>query len=61
MTTATILSVLFNYVIHGDHTYKAIWTLNVDGQSELWVEDGDNHDTSVVVIMTIYCLVHFES
>jgi len=55
MTTATILSIVFNFVTHGDHTYKAIWTLDIGGHSELGGKDGDNHDTfAVVVIMTEY-------
>jgi len=29
MATATILSTVFNLVTHGDHTYKAIWTLDI--------------------------------
>jgi len=59
MTTATILSVVFNFIIHGDHTYKAIWMLNMGGHSVLWVEDGDDHDTFVVVvIMTEYIVGH---
>jgi len=52
MTTAIILSVVFNSVIcGGDHTYKSISieTLDIGGHSELSVEDGDNHDTFVVV------------
>ena len=56
MTTATILSIFFSFVTHGDHTYKAIWTFDIGGHSELWVKDGDNHDTcAVVIIMTEYC------
>jgi len=35
MTTATILSVVFNFVICGDHTNKAIWMLDIGGQLEL--------------------------
>jgi len=63
MTTATILSVVFNFVMHGDHTYKAIWTLDIGGHSELLVKDGDDHDTfAVVVIMIEYnCWACFES
>ena len=45
--------------MHGDHTYKAIWMLDIGGHSELWVKDGDNHDTfAVVVIMTDYIVGH---
>jgi len=59
MTTATILSIVFNFVAHGDHTYKAVWTLDIGGHSELWVKDGDDHDTfAVVVIMTEYIVGH---
>jgi len=59
MTTATILSIVFNFVAHGDHTYKAIWTLDIDGHSELWNKDRDDHDTfAVVVIMTEYIVGH---
>jgi len=62
MTIATILSVVFNLLIHGDHTYKAIWTLDIGGQLELWVEDGDNHNIfAVVVIMIEYCWARFKS
>ena len=33
--------------------------LNIGGHSELWVEDGDNHDTfAVVVNMTEYIVGH---
>jgi len=53
MTATTILSIVFNFVTRGDHTYKAIWTLDIGGHSELWVKDGDNRNTfAVVVIMT---------
>jgi len=59
MTTATFLSIVFNFVTCGDHTYKAIWTLDIGGHSELWVKDGDNHDTFVVVvIMAEYIVGH---
>jgi len=59
MTTATILSIFFNFVAHGDHTYKAIWTLDIGGHSELWVKDGDDHDTFAVVgIMTEHIVGH---
>ena len=59
MTTATILSIVFSFVIDRDHTYKAIWPFNIGGYSELWVKDGDNHDTFiVVVIMTEYIVGH---
>jgi len=59
MTTATILSIVFNFVTRGDHIYKAIWTLDIGGHSELWVKDGDNHNTFVVVvIMTEYIIGH---
>jgi len=54
-----ILSIVFNFVTRGDHTYKAIWTLGIDGHSELWVKDRDNHNTFVVVvIMTEYIAGH---
>jgi len=55
MTTVTILSVVFNF-IHGDHTYKAIWMIDIGGHSELWVED--DHDTFAVVIMIEYIVGH---
>jgi len=59
MTTATILSIVFNFLTRGDHTYKAIWTLNIDRHSELWVKDGNDHDTfAVVVNMTEYIVGH---
>jgi len=59
MTTATILLIVFNCVTCGDHTYKAIWMLDIGGHLELWVKDGDNHDTfPVVVIMTEYIVGH---
>jgi len=59
MTAATILSIVFNFVTHGDHTYKAIWTLDIGRHSELWVKDGDDHDTfAVVVIMTEHIVGH---
>ena len=59
MTTATILSIVFNFLTHGDHTYKAISTIDIGGHSELWVKDGKNHDTyAVVVIMTEYIVGH---
>jgi len=59
MTTATILSIFFNFVTRGDHTYKAIWMLDIGGHSELWVKDGDNPNTFVVVvIMTEYIVGH---
>jgi len=59
MTTATILSIVFNFIRHGDHTYKAIWMLDIGGHSELWVKDGDNHNTfAVVVNMTEYIVGH---
>jgi len=59
MTTTTILSIVFNFVIGGDHTYQAIWMLNIGGHLELWVKDGDNHDTfAIVVIMTEYIVGH---
>jgi len=46
---------VFNFVICGDHTYKAIWMLDIGGHLELWVKNGNNHDTfTVVVIMTEY-------
>ena len=59
MTTATILSIVFNFVAYLDHTYKAILMLNIGGHSELWVKDGDHHHTfAVVVIMTEYIAGH---
>jgi len=58
MTTATILSTVFNFVTCGDHTYKAIWTLDTGGHSELWVKYWDNHDTFAVLIMTEYIVGH---
>ena len=55
MKTATILSIVFNFVARGDHTYKAIWMLNIGGHLELWAKDGSDHDTfAVVIIMTEY-------
>jgi len=55
MTTAPILSIVFNFVARGDHTYKAIWMLNIGGHLELWAKDGSDHDTfAVVIIMTEY-------
>jgi len=33
----TILSIVFNFVTHEDHTYKAIWTLDIGGHLEPWV------------------------
>jgi len=59
MATATILSTAFNFITCGDHTYKAIWMLDIGGHSKLWVKDVDNHDTFVVVvIMTEYIVGH---
>jgi len=59
MIATTILSIVFNFVTHEDHTYKAIWTLNIGGHLESWVKDGDDHDTfAVVVIMTEYIVEH---
>jgi len=59
MATATIPSIVFNFVTHGDHTYKVIWTLDIGGHMELWVKDGDDHNTFVVVvIMTEYIVGH---
>jgi len=59
MTTATILSIVFNFVTCGDHTYKDISMLDIGGHSELWVKDGDDHDIfAVVVIMTEYTVGH---
>ena len=59
MTTATILSIVFNFVTCGDHTYKAIWMLDIGGHSELQVKDGDNYDTfGVAVIMKEYIIGH---
>jgi len=55
----TILSIVFNFVTHEDHTYKAIWTLDIGGHLESGVKDGDDHDTFVVVvIMTEYIVGH---
>jgi len=51
MTTATILPIVFNFVTHGDHTYRAIWTFDIGGHLESWVKDGDNHSTFVVVVI----------
>jgi len=48
MTTATILSIAFNFVACEDHTYKAIWTLDIGGHLELWA------NFAIVVIMTEY-------
>jgi len=57
MTPATILSIVFNFVAHGDHTYKAIWTLDIGGHLEFWVKD--DHDTfAVVVVMTEHIVGH---
>jgi len=53
MTAATILSIVFNFVTRGDHTYKAIWMLDIGGHSELWVKDGDDHNTFAVVVIMI--------
>jgi len=59
MTTATILSIVFNFVAREDHTYKVNWTLNIGGHSEMWAKDGDDHNTSAVfVIMTEYIVGH---
>jgi len=59
MATATILSTVSNFVTCGDHTYKAIWTLDIGGHLELWVKDGDDHNTfAVVVTMTEYIVEH---
>jgi len=59
MATATILSTVSNFVTCGDHTYKVIWTLDIGGHSEMWVKDGDDHNTFVVVvIMTEYIAGH---
>jgi len=30
---------------------QGIWTLDIGGHLELWVKDGDNHDTFVVVVI----------
>jgi len=56
MTTATFLSVVFNFVIiYGDHSHKVILTLFIGGHSELYIEDGCNHNTFVaVVILAVY-------
>ena len=36
-----------------------LWTLDIGGHSELWVKDGDNHDTfAVVIIMKEYIIGH---
>jgi len=40
MATAIILSTVFNFVTCGDHTYKAIWMLDIGGHLELWVKNG---------------------
>jgi len=58
MTTTTIPSIVLNFVTCGDHTYKAIWTLDIGGHLELWVKDGGNHDTFAVVVMTEYIVGH---
>jgi len=59
MTTTTILSIVFNLITHEDHTYKAIWMLDIGGHSESWVKDGNNLDTfAVVVIMTEHIVGH---
>jgi len=61
MTATTILSIVFNFVTREDHTYKAIWTFDISGHLELWVKDGDDHDTfvvRVVVIMTEHIVGH---
>jgi len=57
MTAATILSIVFNFVTRGDHTYKAIWMLNIDGHLELWVKDGDDHNIFAVVVIMTECIV----
>ena len=58
MMTAAILSTLNTYIC-GDHAYMDIWTLDIGRKSELWVEDGDDHNTFVVaVIMTEYIVGH---
>jgi len=58
MTAATILSIVFNFVTHDNHTYKAIWTFDIGGHLELWVKDGDDHDTFTVVVMTEHIVGH---
>jgi len=59
MTTVTILSIVFNFLACGDHTYNAIQMLYIGGHSELWVKDGDNHDTiAVLIIMTEHIVEH---
>jgi len=59
MATATILSTVFNFVTCEDHTYKAIWMLDIGGHLELWVKGGGDHDTfAVVVTMTDYIVAH---
>jgi len=59
MTVTTILLIVFNFVTHEDHTYKAIWMLDMGGHSESWVKDGDDHNTFVVVvIMTGHIVGH---
>jgi len=52
-----ILSIVFNFVTRGDHTYKAIWMLNIGRHSELWVKDGDDHNTFAVVVIMTECIV----
>jgi len=47
----------FNFVTRGDHTYKAIWMLDIGGHSKLWVKDGNNHDTFAVVVIVIEYIV----
>jgi len=59
MATATILSIIFNFVTCGDHTYKAIWMLNIGGHSEPWVKDGDNHNTFAIVFIMTECTVGY--
>jgi len=57
MATATILSIAFNFVTRGDHTYKVIWALDIGGHLKLWVKDGDNHNTFAVVVIVIEYIV----
>ena len=40
-------------LIHGDHTYKPIWMFDTGGHLKLWVEDGEEHNTYVVVVIMI--------
>jgi len=53
MATGKIFSVVFNFVTHGDHAYKAIYerSIYIGGHLKLWVKDGDDCDTFVVVVI----------